>query len=276
MSDHATIETISAYLDGEVGKHERIELEEHFASCDRCTADRGRLERGMRAVRALASVEPTSDESRAIKRAVLEKTSRGPGFKWTFTRTWALAGAAALVVAGIFGYFATSRFSRQTADTAAIRQAAPAGAEAPFVFDSPEQLRDAVLANPEVKEGLDRYRVKDVGTLQQQALASLEQNESAVDATARGISSEAKAVPAKTLSSCLREVLRGQPFPVMPILARDAVFQGTPAYLLIYAYTVHSDDENARLNLVQSWVVDQAACTPLNFQQLDPKKPVPK
>lgn len=278
MNEHATTEAISSYLDGEVGQDERAELEEHFTVCDQCTRDRHRLERAMNAVRSLPAVEPTKDEFRAIREAVsavLEGAARKPGF----TRAWAIAGAVALVAVGVFGFIASSALKSQRSDTTASRPLESAESQGPLAFSSPEEVRDSVLANPQVQEGVTRYRVKDIGTRQQQVLASFEQGEeedsAAPAATAAGQTAPAKP-PAKPLGTCLREILRGQPYPVMPILARSALFQGTPTYLLVYAFTRSSDNESARLDLVQSWVVDQAACTPLNYQQFDPKKPVPK
>lgn len=273
MNEHIPIDELSAYLDGESAPAEHEVIERHLGSCAQCSGDHARLQHAAALVAALPQVKPTPDESRAIRIRVLEEMERT---RRPARRVWAAAGAVALLGAGVFGFLALSRGPREAGPPAAMKESLDEG---PLIFDSEREVTQIVASHPQVRAGLDRYRVGDVGTRQQEALEAFGPSEMAAmpadtssQAPEAGEARTSAATAAeRTIGDCLRTILRGQPFPLMPILARPAVFKGTPGYLLVYAWTRSADNENARLNLTQVWVVDRVSCTVLHFQQFDPK-----
>jgi anti-sigma factor RsiW len=298
MTRHEEDEAISAYLDGELGASERGRVEEHLRSCPPCAARRETLERTRAALASLPDVSPTADESRAIRLAVLERAgappaaARRPLLQRLFP---ALAGVAVLLV-GVVG-FALLRPDRPSHQAAERQQgdkaatSAGAGAAGPLELASGEQVRDVVLGLPEVAGARSRFTVADVGRRQQQALTSVASRYAGtggdkspggepsagiapaapVPASTEG-STEAARAPeggppeVRSLQDCLASTLETQPFPLMPLLARPAVYQGEPVYLLVYAWTASTDGE-ARLDRLQAWLVTQTECTPRHYSQ---------
>ncbi|MGH2690340.1 MAG: anti-sigma factor family protein, partial [Actinomycetota bacterium] len=73
---HETIETLSAYVDGEVSPAERSRIQGHLASCTDCAARKRLLEGAAATLRDLPPISPTADESRAIRQGVLGRARR--------------------------------------------------------------------------------------------------------------------------------------------------------------------------------------------------------
>jgi hypothetical protein len=253
---HETIESISSYLDRELAETDRDRLEAHLATCPTCSSIKAGLERAAGAIAALPEVSPTPDESRKIRLAVVQsRRAFLPRISHT-PQAWLAAGAVALLVAGVVGV----ALLRPGTPASELSQTAYESGP-PIDLQSPEQTRDVVLANSEVKAGVGRFRVADVGAKQEEALALAppEPTDARPGQAAEGAS----------LTSCLRSVLQSQPYPMMPLVARPATYQGKPAWLLVYAWTSSSADE-ASLDRLQIWVVDRQQCFPLSYQALKP------
>ncbi|MEX0791446.1 MAG: hypothetical protein WD178_11795, partial [Actinomycetota bacterium] len=60
-------------------------------------------------------------------------------------------------------------------------------------------------------------------------------------------------------TACLARVGATQTYPMVPLLAREASFQGRAAWLLVYAWSP-DDSGRAALDQWQSWLVDPADC----------------
>lgn len=272
MNVHETYEALSAYLDDEVSNEERARIEAHLKICSECPARKSLLEGVAQAVAALPEVAPASAESRALRLAVIE---RGPKPRPFTARAWALLGGVAIVVVGIAGYGLLTR-NRQPAGVVAGKalQEAPAP---PLVFGSEQDVRNTVRSLAEIDEGARRYTVSDVGTKQSKVLASFETSgEAAVvadssqssSAEGSGTSRQAQqpapetaaAAPEVPLATCIRSILRSQPYPMMPVAVRAATFKDSPVWMLAYAWT-NSKEPQARLDRIQVWLVDRTTCS---------------
>ena len=108
MNCRSTVETLSAYLDRELGPAERDAVRAHLADCDRCRAE----ERDLRALKGLLlgvrAPEPAEDfEARLMSRLHQEaarpvRTPALPRFRPSTLAPWgglAVAASLALVVA---------------------------------------------------------------------------------------------------------------------------------------------------------------------------------
>ena len=58
MSDHATIEDLSAYLDRQLTRAELLEIEEHMAECELCAKRCEGMRRVMSSLRHLEHLAP--------------------------------------------------------------------------------------------------------------------------------------------------------------------------------------------------------------------------
>lgn len=274
MNAHETDAALSAHLDGEVSGSEVARIEAHLDSCGQCSARSSALKKAMLAVASLPEEVPTSDESRAIRLAVIQaRASRRPAWQ----RWAALSGAAALFV-GIVGTGAVLLRDGSTRNEPtsglALDSAQRAGSEE-VVFDSDDAVRDGVGALPELSGATGRYRVRDVGTQQAQALEGFASSPAFAESSekAAGARGESKGAPARSsaadstevpLATCLKTILRSQPYSMMPVAARPAIYKGTPAWLLIYAFT-SSTDEDASLDRIQAWLFPRTRCSPEDY-----------
>ncbi|MGH2703536.1 MAG: zf-HC2 domain-containing protein [Actinomycetota bacterium] len=291
MTRHEDDEAISAYLDGVLDASERGRVEEHLRSCPDCTARRETLERTMAALASLPDAPPTADESRAIRLAVLERTGAAPtaARRPLIQRLFPALAGVALLIAGVVGFvlLRPTRPSHQAAERQQVvdkaATSAGAGAQGPLELTSGEQVRDVVLAQPEVAGAGRKFTVADVGRRQEHAVASVASRYSAKGGdTNTGGAPAAPALPSTTgstdaarsaqssqvrsLEDCLAATLETQPYPLMPLLARPAFYQAEPVYLLVYAWTTSTDGE-ARLDRLQAWLVTQTDCTPRHYSQ---------
>lgn len=267
---HEEIELLSAHLDGETTEAERRRIDLHLAACPQCAARSAALAAASRAVASLPEVAPTPDESRAIRLGVGDRA--GPRPLWRSPRllgTLSAAAVAALAFAGI------STLRSRPEGTGALQEAAapPVAAEIRD-FENAEEVREAVADDPQVIAGVDRYTVADVGTRQAAALEALGRSEPAPTETAAADEQAPAAALGgageRSAGDCLGEVLRSQPYPMMPLVARPSGFKGAPAWLLVYAFTNEQGNEKARLDRVQVWLVTRTGCSPLHFSRFKP------
>lgn len=267
---HEEIELLSAHLDGETTEAERRRIDLHLAACPQCAARRAALASASRAVASLPEVAPTPDESRAIRLGVLGRA--GPRPLWRSPRLLGALSAAA-VAALAFAGISTLR-SRPERTGTLLEAGGPPVAAAPVRdFQSDEEVREAVADDPRVIAGVDRYTVADVGTRQAAALEALGRSEPAPAETAAAERAPAAALGdagERSAGDCLGEILRSQPYPMMPLVARPSGFKGTPAWLLVYAFTNEQGNEKARLDRVQVWLVTRTGCSPLHFSRFKP------
>jgi hypothetical protein len=290
MNTHIETESLSAYLDGETTPAERTLIEAHLAACTVCTEQAGSLRRASAALAALPVVGPTVDQARAIRQAVIAQTEkRAGGIYRRWRAVYGLAAAVALVVLGVVGYsvITPGKGARVTGVTSAAGKSI---ALPELVTD--QQVKQVVTSRPEVTAATGRYTVSDVGKLQSSKVEAVsgESNQaskagggpytrggessasssstSADSGLAGGVAPQAEAPP-RPLRDCVLQTLQSQPYPMIPLLAVQVTYKGSPAYLLVYAWT-NSLESTAHLDRIQVWLVDQTTCTPINFQSFKP------
>lgn len=260
MNTHEPTEVLSAYLDGEVTGSERARIESHLRTCEECSSRKEALQGVMNAVASLPEIIPTPDEARTIRLAVIGRLSKFPRF-W---RMWVAAAGVAAVLVGISSVTVLTRGPGEIQTTAGSAEDMGSIESETLVFASPEEVRSAALSLPEVQEGAGRYRVADVGAEQSEAVGAVSGEDRVAGGAAlraRGASeAEESAAVEVPLQECLSTILQSQPYPMMPVAARAAIFKGAPAWLLVYAWT-NSTDENARLDRIQVWVVGRSNCS---------------
>lgn len=272
---HEETEALSAYIDGALEASERARVEAHLSVCPDCSDRKDAIERVVATLASIPDVSPTADESRAIRRA-LEEATTSPRLA---PRFWTAAGAAAFLLVATLGYvFMRGGPSIDSVTEERGEGLASGAAIPPIDFQSEDEVKEVVAAQPEVTSALARYRVSDVGASQEEVVAALPEpitaGEAQAETTDRSFFSRAATAPTpsptRTASECLRTILRSQPYPLMPVMARSATYRGTPAWLLVYVWTNKSDDPDARLDMLQIWLVDRDQCSPLLYQQLRP------
>lgn len=229
----------------------------------------------MKALADLPEVAPTRDESRAIRLSVLQEVApRLRGSRPWGRRLYAAAGALALVAAGVVGVSVLNPGGSGPQKAAApLRdQAAPSQV---LEFSSSDEVVPVVAARPEVIQGVRRYRVADVARKLPEALeeaqlsgradaasqarSRAQQGEDASDPPALFEAPSGESVQGRSAGDCLRETLRSQSYPLIPLLSRAAIFEGEPVWLLVYSWTT-SKAPNAPLDRVQVWLVSQQDC----------------
>ncbi len=98
MKDHAELELLSSFNDGELDDGERISVERHLPGCDTCTEVLSALRLTVSDLRELPQAEPSAQDSWALRSAIsaarrAESSKRYPRF------VIATAGVAASIVA---------------------------------------------------------------------------------------------------------------------------------------------------------------------------------
>jgi hypothetical protein len=152
---HIELETITAYLDGDLAPRERNRIAGHLDSCASCAASAHRMERAARSVAGLGPVEMTIDEHRALRQAVLAG-AKPAGRWWSLGRLqWSVAGAFALIAVAVVGFSFLRSVPRQADEVESATEAA-APADESLMIESDAQIRDTVLALPEVQERFRR------------------------------------------------------------------------------------------------------------------------
>lgn len=251
---HADTEALSAFIDGELGAEERLATTEHLRVCDACRAE---LESLRRANAMLASLPPkslSSEASRELRKAVLEKA---PGRRRR-QRWGAVAGAIGLAAAVLIGVVVLPDLLGRpgTVDEEAAELAA-----FPSSFADASELEAAVRDDPEVTRALDAYTVSDVAGTQESEVGRLSAPSEAeqADAPSGSASLEADSSPT-TQEGCLRLVLSKVDYPMIPVLSRSITYQGVDSFLYVFAWT-DDDRPDAPLDRIQIWVMTASECT---------------
>jgi anti-sigma factor RsiW len=246
---------LADYVDGDLGEHERAEVEAHLATCERCRADvrSARLARNQ-----LASV-PAVETPAGLREEILGAVDREPQPreapvvevfagrppKSSRPAAWlgAVAAAAAIVI-GVFVFNGLSGSSQKAATSSGTaggaELTAPAGASAPDV--------SGVVLQP----GHD-YDEAGIERLATAAAAG----RLPVPQTSLAPNDQAAAV-----TSCLTKgaQLRGDERPIELI---QATFHGKPADLGVYKVP----GSNGGPERIVVWVVSSRDCSVLSFTQ---------
>ena len=271
--EHQDIETLSAYLDGELNAAETTRVEEHLSACAECTDRRESLRSAALAVSRLESLAPSPDESRETRQAVLQAAARKPSIWLTPARLAGAVGALVLLGAGVLGLSVMNDESGGRGSPGAGRETASETAMAPMTehnFNTPQEILALVEADPAVVEGASMYEVADVGARQ---LSALERTTVAGEEAEAGMSpqgDEDAVTPVHTpLWGCQRKVLQSKPYPTMPITARPAVYKGEKAWMLIFAFS-YSQEETEALDRIRVQLVRRTDCHLLVEQVFKP------
>lgn len=274
MQEHLTPEQLSAFIDEALDDREQEHARGHIDGCAVCAGRAAQMRSVAASVAALAAVEVDPDTHRAIRQAVLSRTRARPDRRW---RLLAASGTALVIIAG--GVWLGGSDRQLGVDEMA---SGPKDEARTLSFDDEAAVRDAVIKDPEVIEGLKSYRVRDVGKTRQ-ALASgtggaaapkAATNQDSARAQNSGAAVEQSAAEylapaAVSVNECLDRVLDSQPYPMVPLITTDARFKGTPAWLFVFAWTTSTADD-ARLDRLQIWLVGRDDCATLSFAQLKP------
>jgi hypothetical protein len=299
MMQHLEPESLSAYLDGELDPRERSVVEQHLQACAECSAVRSRLEAVTGQLAQLPPIRVTVDEHRTLRQAVLNAGPAGARRRGLGWLQWSLAGGLVLVAVTVLSlsYFGNGGAS---GDGEAVTEAG-APAASGFNFTNRNQVDETVAALPEVLAGLGRYKAEDARSSARNSLQAPGQGpgtalgRSDTPEAAEQFSAPAPAVAPDaagrsaqddltmlqdnessfTFSNaaaddCLGRVAATQDYPMVPLLARQATFEGRQAWLLVFAWTAESDP-NAPLDRSQTWLVTPEDCRSFTGPQLQSK-----
>jgi uncharacterized membrane protein YgcG len=309
---HLELETISAYIDGELSTPERDRIAQHLTSCPSCAASTRRMQGAVRSVAALDPVQMTIDEHRTLRQAVLGAT-RPAARRWSLGRLqWSAAGAFALIAVAVVGFTFLRSAPRQADEVESATEAmAPAEDSALLTIESDDQIRDAVLALPEVQERLRRSGAgpealkapagappaesdpaRDSGVTAkaqpageprapartgEDAGGAVDSGRAGGDEASRGgaggpgafgATTEAaeagSALAEEAGAACLTALAASQSQPLNPIAFEEVLYEGTPAWLLVY--DVPQADDSTE---IKSYVVGRQDCANLTGDELD-------
>ena len=311
---HPEIETISAYLDGMVTSRERAQVEQHLASCGACGEITSRMKTASSNLAALGKVQMTAQEQAALRRALLGATktaasgSLGFGGRpagvtsrgWSFGRLqWSLAGAFALLAVAVVGF----AFMRSIPDTNGRAQTlteamAPADrSAAPITIASDDQIRDTVLALPEVKGSISKSTAESGPPAQPAPEApALARTDASRDSAAAQSTDDAESFATgggedgggagaaggsgafagaatgghpftvEAGAACAGAIAATQPGPLEEIAAREISYKGRQAWLIVYGAPAGSSGGFAE---IRTFVVDPADCASLSGEALE-------
>lgn len=309
---HPEIETISAYLDGMVTSRERAQVEQHLASCGSCGEITSRMKTASSNLAALGKVQMTAQEQAALRRTLLGATktaasgSLGFGGRpagvtsrgWSFGRLqWSLAGAFALLAVAVVGF----AFMRSVPDTNGGEQTlteamAPADrSAAPITIASDDQIRDTVLALPEVKGSISKSPAESDPPQAAPQATALARTDASRDSAAAQSNDDAEsfatgggnggdgggggggsagasgayagaatgAVPftVEAGAACAAAIAATQPGPLEEIAAREISYKGRQAWLIVYGTPAGARGSFAE---IRTFVVDPAHCANLS------------
>lgn len=307
MKKHLEPESLSAYLDGELYGDEKTVVEQHLNSCADCSAVRARLASAMGSIAALGPVTMTADEHRVLRQAILNSRPAASGARRFSFHQFALAGGLVIIAFTALAFSFLRPGERGTSQDALSEAAAPGLSTPSFRFESGDQVDSTVAALPEVAAGVNQYRAGDArretdqervevftgpGGATQGAPAPMAraENDSAGNAapeapapagggsTAQGSGSmdEESATAqdgASTLFSpqaageCQGRVAGSQSYPMIPLVAREASFEGRPAWLLVFAWNPDASGDEP-LDQWQTWLVDPVDCRDFSGPEL--------
>jgi len=265
MNEHPGQEQISAFIDGEIAAPESDQLKSHFESCAGCAAMKSSLERASLALRALDLPEPTADQHRALRQAILDRPAKGR----FFLARPAFAGGLALLALAAIAVVSLRPEQNKVASPTTSRLVAGES----FDFADGSDVRSTVSRLPEVTGA--QFTTDDIGTKQEGAYSAALGPSEAGSSGSSDLSHKEKA-PSKSTAqnaapsmdsqsngtTCSRKILKTQPYPMIALVIRPATYNNQPARLLVYAWTA-SQTTNARLDHIQVWLVDPAKCAEL-------------
>ncbi|HVL50172.1 MAG TPA: zf-HC2 domain-containing protein [Actinomycetota bacterium] len=305
--DHLELESLSAYLDGELNSRERSRAEQHLQTCAECSALRDRLNAVAGHVAALPAVQMTADEHRELRQRLLRAGAARAGAGRRLNLQWVLAGGLAVVAvtALSLGFLRPGSRGSDTLTEAF----APATENGAFNFSSGSEVDQRVASLPEVAAGVNRYRAEDAPEQSVGSALARESEEFADDSMSGALRGPAPPVPVpdraggpanggtagdqdsgfalprhdapvpepapgaavftnEAADACLARVAATQGYPMVPLLAREATFQGTPAWLLVFVW---SPDPalGETLDRWQAWLVSPEDCRNLSGPELE-------
>ena len=257
MTEHLDIDTLNAIAEGERVAEGGALV--HLRSCESCAASIDSIKHAMASLASLPVVTPTIDEHRRLRQALIGRHPRIASQRRLVR--WGLAGATALLVLGLGGYFLVQSLGPRSTGAGFADKATVQSAPSNFDFESESQVKNTVQSSSEVREGVKRYSVRDVSAAEADSVAgrasTTKQPSGALD---YGDSSTSTAYPSGSDQLCLLNVRRSQPYPMIPLFARQATFKSKPSWLLVYLFSP-TNDEEAKLDHVQYWLIAPKDCS---------------
>lgn len=301
MKKHLEPESLSTYLDGELGGNEKTAVEQHLGSCADCSALRARLASAMGSVAALGPVTMTADEHRVLRQTILKSRPAASGARRFSFPQFALAGGLVIVAFTALAFSFLRPGERGTSQDAPSEAAAPTLSAPSFKFESGDEVDRTVAALPEVTAGVSQYRAGDArrrdtdtnrvevfagpdaaGGATQGAPAPMAraENDSGGNAgpeapvsagtdeeTATAQDGAPTLFSAQAADECLGKVVSTQSYPMIPLVAREASYEGRPAWLLVFAWSPNASGDEP-LDRWQTWLVDPVDCRDFSGAEL--------
>lgn len=297
MKTHLEPEWLSAYLDGELDGNEKAAVELHLGSCADCSAVRARLASAMVSVAALGPVTMTADEHRVLRQTILNSRPAASGARRFSFPQFALAGGLVVVAFTALAFSFLRPGERGASQDALSEAAAPSSSVPGFKFESGEEVDRTVAALPEVTAGVRQYRAGDASrrdTDRERVEVFTGPGNAAPEApgpaagapvptvggstaaggsgstdkeTATAQDSASTLFSPQAADECLGKVVGTQSYPMIPLVAREASFEGRPAWLLVFAWSPDASGDEP-LDQWQSWVVDPVDCRDFSGAEL--------
>lgn len=251
------LDQLAPFVDGTLDPAERVVVDEHLRSCDRCRSEVDAADAARTVLRAMP--EPTSPDlaerfspGRIQRLTAPPATSRGP---WSKLAPLVAAAAVVALVALV-----VPRLGSGSNDgvVAADAEAGGDGAGAPARLE----LLDADLDEPALQEAATAFAAAYAQGRRVAADAGQEAAGAAASAPA-ALSGQARtAGPARTARAvaCLKQAFPG--FPGEIVRVQQATFESTPAFI---AYVIESPGADTPASAVSIWVADAADCSVLTF-----------
>lgn len=255
MTNHPRSDQLNAYLDGQMAPNDARRIEAHVSSCSQCSVALGRLSAAAERLRDLPPVEPTPDEHRELRQAILGSRSAVRA-GWFSSMQWGLAGGLALVLVASIGFLFLGRQGPDSA-TEADLSAADRSRGGPPELSTPGEVEELVAALPEVAsargepETLSRQGADGgggaAGGSGDHAGATTDDMTGSAEA-ADGPEPLAEEAPApsggadegvvsrsRPPATCADRLAALQADPVALLTQLDVVYRGEPALLAVYA-----------------------------------------
>lgn len=251
------LDQLAPFVDGTLDPAERVVVDEHLRSCDRCRSEVDAADAARTVLRAMP--EPTSPDlaerfspGRIQRLAAPPATSRGP---WSKLAPLVAAAAVVALVALV-----VPRLGSDSND-GVVAADAEAGGDGAGALARLELL-DADLDEPALQEAATAFAAAYAQGRRVAADAGQEAAGAAASAPA-ALSGQARtAGPARTARAvaCLKQAFPG--FPGEIVRVQQATFESTPAFI---AYVIESPGADTPASAVSIWVADAADCSVLTF-----------
>ncbi|MEX2588394.1 MAG: anti-sigma factor [Actinomycetota bacterium] len=257
MTDHPGQRLLNAYLDGEVERADALLVEEHLSGCSECSDTINVLARAAARLRTMSPVEPTPDEHRELRQAIL--SSRSPARPSRLgSLQWALAGGMVLALIASVGFLFLARPSPERATDAA------SGADGSGLpqLDTAEDVERFVSSLPAVASARSQgsggsggggEAAGDSGAysggttsesaesgladdaISEEAPRTLAREEAQPDSAQEDAADGRDPLAATGPESCADRLATLQADPVDLLTQTDVVYRGRPALLVVYA-----------------------------------------